>query len=433
MINLPTEVLLNIFASLDSLQDLLCLREVCRRYHNVIDEFPQSSAYKVARSQFAAFDDALLAIRLKSIPHESLCFYNLESKAYSFTPTSEYLQAVLNGEPVPEGCPRGPPLLWHDEIRRVVDLYLLGIASISVASGSKAMNQTWREPPGVHLWTYSDAFGDAWLDAYLRGFYRLSAFSALFSPRVIAQPILDAVKKHEPGFNFEEVVPEAFWRDVHNFPIHAGCEHRYETTYIMGYQPPSVGDHYDIFAGFWEWLYRRPKLHNAGRSFQSPSEDSAPPSLLEEPKQEVLSVVQMCKVAEYLSDRSFGIKPSPHHHVKALFNEFYVKEGDNHPPFTMYRPKLHIPLWSHPHAIIKHWTEQNVHSIVWERIHNFNTDQGFLGVRSIWDICNSELSSRFRLVYDPEPREHMRLSDALLNMRGEIYDLDDRERPSLIA
>lgn len=110
METLPPEMLLYIFESVGSIKYLLPLRQVSQKIRDLVDQSGTHIGFALARSQFHAFDDALLAMRLRCIPHVECCHFDLQANAYSFLPTQGFFQSVMEDKPSPQGSPFIPPV-----------------------------------------------------------------------------------------------------------------------------------------------------------------------------------------------------------------------------------------------------------------------------------------------------------------------------------
>ena len=102
----------------------------------------------------------------------------------------------MEDKPNPQGSPSIPPISWIDEIAAVMDLYLLALAWESTeADGNHAINRFSTFTHGTEITEYMGDRAPKFFEAYLRSFYRICVFRALFGPRIFTKPVLDAMER----------------------------------------------------------------------------------------------------------------------------------------------------------------------------------------------------------------------------------------------
>jgi hypothetical protein len=346
MDDLPPEMLLCIFENIDYLPDLLAVRLLARRFRDTVDRYCAQIGFAIARIHFDAFDDAILAIRLQRIPFEECCHYDLNRQSYSFIPTQEFLQIVMEDRPVPEYFPAVPRKCWIEECAAVMKLYLLALAWASTTYNGT--NDAGASLAGTEIVEYMRDRAPQYIEAYLRSFYRICIFGSTFGRGVFALPVLNAVEKFgtlQANISYErDGVNEHVLQEMRRFPI-------YQET----------GED-ALFQGFFGWLYAQPYPGHKNL------EDECKERFFSDEERNLVALLQFWKVVQQMTVRNTGKEPSNTHHVRAV-------SYDTHLDFAMfpeivYRPELRISCWSEPQAIIDHWTEDlEVSSIV-----RLNTD-----------------------------------------------------------
>jgi hypothetical protein len=419
MDNLAPEILLHIFEGVESLQDLLTLRIVSRGFRSLADRSCGRLAFSLAQAHFHAFNDALVAVRLKRIPFEACCHYNLLENAYSFYPSKEFLQAVLDGKPVLSECPTISPMPWIEEMKAVVDVYLLALAWTSTIScfsniKSNSQNDAHSFIAGIDLPQDLQELATPFLEAYVRSFYRLCIFYTIFGPRVFVAPVLDAVQKLGSGEGQEWEREEEVCREIYRFPLYLPIERR-----------STDGSEHTIFQGFFEWLYAQPEPDDKIRRVKRHRETYSSYKTFTDQEREQVALMQLWKVSDAMFERKIDNKPSPDDHIEPLFNPTYF---GGLLPAIIYRPKLRISPWSEPQAIVDHWARsEDVCSIVQVCQDDANVD--FVVGSVIYDRLNNlpfelmletELKNRFGLRYVADGPD-MSLEDrGLLDPRIEL-------------
>lgn len=424
METLRPELLACICEHLDTLPDLLALRAVDRRFRDVVDRFGEQPGYRFCRSRILAFDDALLAVRLARIPCSSRPHFLIERKEYSFIPTQEFFQAVMQGRPVPEGCPPVPPVTWIEELAAVTDLYLLALAWQSTSE--RGINQgnfvlmtgTWVPDLGSLADTYTEAF--------VRSFFRIQVFTSIFGPRIFAEPVLSSIETFASLLSDisidTDVIPDEILKSLRRFPMYASGDLYDAATAIVP------------FRGFFEWLYTQPQPTNLDFCQQVDASDGnrPPPSYLSESKRQQVALLQLLKMSLHLEYRMLNQRlegtPSDEAHTRALYNPMYAPQELF--PIVVYRPKLPISCFSIPRAIISVWAEaQDTPSIVvechhspWSSIvatHACRTKRDGEGPIPFFGALEAELFLRFGKKFEEERVDFLPRDGGLLWPLGE--------------
>jgi len=408
------------------LPDLLALRRIARQFRDLIDKSCAHIGFALTKSHFHAFDDAILAVRLQRMPFQERCHFNPQTNEYSFIPTQDFFQSVMEDRPTPEGCPSIPQVYWIDECAAVMDLYLLALAwestteeraGMTIDEGS-CVNTFSTFTIGTNIMEYFEGRAPKFFEYYLSSFYRISIFGALFGPRVFAEPVLNAMDLFGKPTNCEEEVDDAVIEETRRFSIFRTRNDGEESDLYREVRESKT------FTGFFDWLYAQPCPTNEiipGPYHRSPSR--RPPHFTEEERQQT-ALMQIWKVAEFIERRNVGERPLDGHHVKAAFNPAH--RPPSLLPVIALRLKLRISPWSKPQAIIDHWAKSNtIHSIVAQpQCHPSClwvpgiTLQGFL---------DEELEHRFKMKYDPVLSEFDR-GPAFGFFEPELYPLD-QDRP----
>jgi hypothetical protein len=415
MESLPTEILLQIIESSESIPELLKYRNISRNFRNLIGDKCKHRAFELGRQHIQAFDDALLAIRLKRIPFESCCYYDLQSKEY-FNPTKDFLQAVMGGTEVPPGCPTIPAASWFEEIEAVVDLYLLALAWMSTTTGDGGINSSEIWPGGIDLRDV-DVEGERpkpMTEAYLRSIFRILAVTALYGPRVIAEPV--------------SVVSTIVAQDADMDGEQKLCVRRQESkrypifTLRLGKTLDDTA--HSIFDGFFRWLYAQSEPRDV-LSLPSSFHNEEDPvrswdlTFTEEERQQV-ALVQLMKLYDIMYDRNLWTDPDPNQHVASLFYPMY--HNLTH-AVTVYRPRLQISAWAEPQEIINAWAKSETASLVTQLVAE-PIDRIRLGGSVFSDALDGQLRNKFRLTYETQRLDLLGIDYGVLDPRSELHDLE---------
>jgi hypothetical protein len=418
MEKLPTETVLQIIETSDFLPELLKYRTISRSFRQLVDDKCKPLAFRLGRQHVQAFDDALLAIRLKRIPLASCCHYDLQRGDYSFYPSKEFLQAVMEGRTVPPGCPNIPPATWYEEVEAVMDLYLLALAWMSTTKYDDGINGAMLWPGGVDL-PEVDTEGE-WprpmTEAYFRSTFRIFAFTSLYGPRIFAEPVsaVLAIAVAQDAHLDEPQKYHLIQQETGRYPSLTLCREETQEDVTL----------YSIFEGFFGWLYAQSEPRDVlplPRSYYDEEDSDWDMTLrfTEEERQQV-ALVQLIKIYDIMCDRACGTEPDPNQHVAFLFNPICPHLSE---VVTVYRPRLPFDAWAHPQEIINAWAESDTPSLVLQFVatpdYRIRLDHDFFT-----DILLAQLKNRFRLEHETRSLDLLGIDYGVLDPRSELLDLE---------
>jgi hypothetical protein len=413
---LTPELVACICNSVDSLPDLVALRGTGRRYRDIVDRFGKKTSYDFCRAHIPAFDDALLAVRIARIPIEDCCHYIPSRNEYSFITSQKFFQAVMEGRPVPQGCPSVPSVAWIKELAAVMDIYLLSLAWQSTSEvGQACINSIGYGGSliaGTEITGVLSTLAHEYVEAFVRSFFRVQTLTSCFGPRIFAEPISDALGEFGELLSEidvdTDIAPEVVLDYMRKFPM-------YRRT--VDYTEIHRSDQNPL-RGFFEWLYRQVHPSNVDFSGRMSRWTKDTERYLSEDQRRQVGLLQLVKVSELMSERmpdhyTNGINPGEAH-VKALHNPTYGPMELL--PVIGFRPKLTVSCWSNPLTIIHNWARQkDIASIVVEKQCNewgpkIAYDVGGCGPLGdleeetvpFFRVLEVELASKFGLTYFEE-------------------------------
>ncbi|KAF2276852.1 uncharacterized protein EI97DRAFT_433081 [Westerdykella ornata] len=433
MDELPTELIANICDHFDSPRELLAFRAVARRYRDIVESCT-NVRLRLCRAYFPAFDDALLAIRLQRIPIDSRCHFSLSQNRYSFIPTQDYFQAVMEGRPVPpcdiHSCPLPPSAPWYEELEAVMDLYLLALAFHATAENG--INHIIHGMPGIQcgitIHECMTEFAPQYIETYLRSFYRMCAFGSVFGQGLFAQPVINALEKMPPqeGEHSPDIW-EDFQEETRQYPLYRQAYNNFGNDDFSWEYSERL-----LFKGFFDWLYSQPEPSNLDPSLPVHPPQVIPQRLFTDKERKVLALLQLWKVTYWSYERGKGETPDTEGYVKALFNDTLWPSGRL--PKTIYRPTLKKSRWSEPLKIIRiinHWAEAKdmastvvePHSNTWVQ-RAVDTGMDYELFLCPWDtVLSVELKHRFRVKFIDRVDFMFRPDFGLLNPLDEVREI----------
>ena len=427
MDSLPAEILLCIAECSTTLPELLEYRRISRRFKQAVDDKCKSHAlYLLHRRPCPpAVDDALLAIRLKRIPWESCCHYDYAQGDYSFYPSKDFFDAVLDETEVPPGCPSIPAATWMEEIHAVMDLYLLVLAYLSTSMHCPT-NNPWVYPGGTELLSIDKDY--EWpkpqTEAIIRSYFRNFVFTTVYAPRVFVEPFAAVAAMIEDTPRLDYAVAED---RRHNIVSEEFA--KYPVLESLRLPLEDRPRHHPVFDGFFEWLYAQCsplEFLVLPDSFQDPAMGGHPSASLtrsfpgEERHQ--LALMQIWKIHQLREDRGWGSKPEDGYYVAARFNPIQPELTGS---TIVYRRLLHVSVWSEPQIIINDWVQEDAYSLVLrdpgkEEYHFTENVLGLHRFNALGRILEAELKNRFGLRYKSEYAEYLDIDCGILDPRPEL-------------
>jgi hypothetical protein len=426
MEKLSAEILLLIIETSESVPELLTYRNISRSFRILVDDKCKRLAFRLGRQHIHAFDDALLAVRLKRIPWESCCHYDLQRGDYSFFPSRDFLQAVMEGREVPPGCPTVPPATWYGEMVAVMDLYLLTLAWMSTSLLTNGVNDSVLWPGGVEI-PEVDLEGvrpKPLTEAYLRSTFRIFAFTSLYGPRVIAEPV-SAVSALALSSTVDTVLSDTqeqhaqLQEKIDRYPL-------LSTLWDMNQNPrdPAL---YPIFDGFFGWLYAQSEPRNhvtlyLPESYYDADNPENKPLTLTEDERQQLALVQLLKLYDIMHNRKFGVEPNLEYHVASSHNPMYTHLDH---AVTVYRPRLQqLSAWSEPQSIINEWADSENASLVLQRV-AASDDNIYPDMCVFSTVMEAQLKHRFGLRHQTPRLDLTGIDYGVLDPSSELEDWDD--------
>ena len=432
MDSLPAEILLCIAECSTTLPELLKYRRISRRFKQVVDTKCKPHALYLLRRKSIPIevDDALLAIRLKRIPWESCCHYDHARGDYSFYPSKDFFEAVLNETEVPPGCPSIPAATWLQEVEAVMDLYLLVLAYMSTGQHC-SLNIQQHYLGGYYLEQIDSPY--EWpkpqTEAMIRSHFRLFVFTTVYAPRVFVEPLasISAIMDNTP-------IPDVTAITEHRVALLMEEMAKYPVFQKLQLPLEDRTTH-PLLDGFFEWLYAQPEPREflvLPDGFQDPASGHPGDRLIRtfpgEERHQV-ALMQLWKIHQIMDDRECGNEPTPEYHVASQFNPIQPGLTD---PATAYRRPLQISIWSEPQLIIESWTEDTACSVVLEvpgetrkdHIKRFvllkmNYSGGFNAFSRVFE---TELKNRFGLRYVPQEVTSLDIDYGVLDPRPELEE-----------
>jgi hypothetical protein len=430
MDDLPVEILLCIAETSSSLPELLVYRNISKRFRHVVDKNCKPLAFELGCHHIESFYDALLVIRLKRIPLESCCHYDLAAGDYSFYPSKDFFDTVMQGTEVPSGCPNIPFMSWYEEVAAVMDLYLLALAWFSTITCGGGPNST-------DILEGSDGLRETGarsevIEAYVRSFFRISVLTSVYGPRIYAEPIATVLAQFEGS-------RETDWRILEKEVRKMAVQHPMLTAYTQ--RSPDKPS-YTLFNGFFEWLYAQPRPDRRyhGLDLDDPDDDDDNWSVMSKngPERQQVALMQLWKIYERMCDRNKGVEPTPAHHVASRSNPMYPELS--HPSYA-YRLPLRLSAWSEPLNIIEDWAHSLDNSLVLHKLKSSKIENegmyqggvlehsvlGFLD--DLWrfdlfeNVLQAELKNRFGLKYAVD--DGGELPDLASDILNPLYELED--------
>jgi hypothetical protein len=424
MEKLSAEILLLIIETSESVPELLTYRNISQSFRTLVDDQCKRLAFRLGRRHIHAFDDALLAVRLKRIPWESCCHDHLQRSDYSFYPSRDFLQAVMEGREVPPGCPTIPPATWYREMVAVMNLYLLTLAWMSTSIITEGVNDSDLWPGGVEI-PDVDLEGE-WpkplTEAYIRSTFRIFAFTSLYGPRLIAEPVsaASALVTSLPAENPLAHVHkqyELMQEEIDRYPV--------LSTLLDTNRDPRHPALYPIFDGFFEWLYAQSEPRNRlplPRSYHDEDNPDSKTLTFTEDERQQVALVQLLKLYDIMHHRKFGVEPNLDYHVATSSNPMYTHL--NH-AVTVYRPRLQrLSAWSEPQSIINEWTDSENASLVLQRV-AAPKDDIYSDICIFSIVMEAQLKHRFGLRHEDERLDLAGIDYGVLDPRSELHDWDD--------
>jgi hypothetical protein len=429
MNNLPTEILVCIAETSDSLPELLVYRNISKRFRHVVDKNCKRLAFELGCHHIESFYDALLVIRLKRIPLESCCHYDLTTGDYSFHPSKDFFDTVMQGTDVPSDCPKIPFMSWYEEVAAVMDLYLLALAWFSTTTCDGGPNSTRILEGGEGLRELGVKC--AVIKAYVRSFFRICVFTSVYGPRIYVEPIATIVAQFEGS-------TELYWGILDQEVQKMAVQHPIFTAYMQR-SPNELS--YALFNGFFEWLYEQPKPDRRfhGIDLDDENDDDNWSAMSKNgPERQQVALMQLWKIYNRMDDRKKGVKPTPAHHVASRFNPMYPELLY---PVYAYRLRLRLSAWSEPLDIIEDWANSLDESLVLHqlkstKIEREGTYQGCVLEKSVLELSDdfenfdlfekvlkAELKNRFGLQYTVD--DGGELPDHAADVLNPLYELDD--------
>jgi hypothetical protein len=298
LIDLPVELIVEIFTLCDSLADLHSLSSSCKDLHSTLENNQPGTIYDAILCRaLPAFEDALRCQRASvsaiqwmidvgydkenlepllpsfnaSPTKVPLCRFNLQQKRYENIPSEDFIESLSK-----------PPISSKWEATRVLAVHRMLSSILSTArlcttpetSSPTVSEISWFHTPSHYRMPYGDRRdkGTPWtedqIERFFRGSYRLWLFGYLFAPGCFWEPIVQereqfplllplatSMETSWPTWQFDQNDDGRF---MQKYPIYMG-----PLT-----APARLNHVVPLFRGFTNWL-----VHDGERRIDSDSEN----------------------------------------------------------------------------------------------------------------------------------------------------------------